>query len=1564
MNTLVIAGISYPVDLATAGVVSENRQHTGVNSFSIITNEDKDNWVTTINQDDLVGQYATQAQALGALVGCFIHAGADQGGLEYMIDQLAQNGSGHIDPDTNVMSQVLNRTDVEITVERLAKGGSNTLALGFQQSTTQTFTSITPVAAISAAEGGNQTSSYAFSQINENSYYRGVLFDVITNNILATTTTDVKDTVAPTGLSLKIGSETDENAVPGIGWDGSSYSGSAKAWPIWATEDWPSGVTPQYGYSWTYTFSGGSPIPIGGNTQVLDFSLLPGTFSSTVVINATVTAVVGPWVVGPVSAPAQTLTVGDSAPVADIKLFNNMTGSGNTATPVGPEVTEPGQPNSSATYYAFAYDASGALITGRDVTWSNTIPAHAPLTVSSLGWDGELLLPGSIPNDGDDPNYNYTNTTPISVTRPGYTNAGVATNQTISTELTTTVQKVYPNNSEKDTANVGGTQVQSRQALPITTFATDTLTGSIANMDGTGNSYTMDITNNSSAPPQGVICNWTTPVVDYVHTDTLTVDLFASHASASSGNMGIACVRFTVTDSSGDTSVIVTTPTTATSSVTDIKYPVYRLNHDISGDADGEAYTIKAEVFPVWGPKFTTKSSPDGLKEFKRITNPNQVFDCLRWRDTGGGAIPQMWVDPSGSDLNPGTQASPKATMIAALGQLNSNTSAFQGIVHVVGEHNTWNWNMTGGWSSNANLTLPLKVLGDGTAKFTGGATSANNTAVISNPWTIVENIELDLSTTTGTHTNSNGGGGYYWMWGPSTPTSLDNVGRIYKKLTYKDAPSGSNTFSRVYDNASFYECRDNNPATGAVRSIAFNRTGLSSLPSVYKRGGHIVGCFSTATDIGCSSAIGNIFHKTQLTIGGGEEGTNGGLTWTGTPFERPAGNIIAAYNSSQAVGDVLVFAVLEGPITDVAVIGNYLEKQSATASQQLVYIGADGDTGTWDNVLFWNNTGYGARMNYNYNDTIYSLRQTWSIHNNLMQEMYIKSDANFAGGNAARFGNWNSMHSVDARANAIYRYSGAFAQYYTNDYFTDATNTTGICTETTGSNTSSRSLGDPAVTAAANYTTITNWTASDMLPILGDNTDGQNLGAGALPTAPVSASTDDYDTAATDGTLFFGYGNNYNFSSYLQDGVSGASLYTLLTSGNYFDGIRTRTKTSTVGGKSVNGVQVLSDPSGNTNYAPYIAMWWGRQGSSLIRDWYVGKYESTASDGGFYSFVEARNGATAFPANNALQDPLVIYRYPTQPANVSGWRNYDGPTSAPTGPLQTVTWTMTSSTAATVSSTGTKEVILPTRTSGLGIPGASGTGLTGPRLWNGAEAVQYGAQSGSNKYTFASNADCNTFWQNFAVRMRQNSGSGFGPWYRITTDLDESVMYTSAQKDYANSGAGMGGEWGFSAETQAAGLVVEFEVYTNGNMPFVIEGSGRYEDLDLAATGTATAVTFDNPPGNMFISPQTNQLRQGAAGTEVLRIWNGQYGSVDPYITNNCSWNGSNRCTFPSNADSTAWEHTYKWQFSVDGLTNWATIPFQSIAQPEYQKTSQVLSTAVPGWSDPGDIYYRTFLR
>jgi hypothetical protein len=308
------------------------------------------------------------------------------------------------------------------------------------------------------------TQSNGYAGVQENYYYRGVLVDFPSGNIYATTSSAIKDEIAPSGTLSVLIQNLAGTGAPEAVYDGSGYVGAAYATPEWTSEDWPEGVTPSYSYAWSYQIGGSARVPVGGSGPTLDLSLVP--YGASLKCGAVATAYVDGQVVDSASpAPMVAVSVSNEIPVsfssesqpsasstepqvpatvnvtsfpkegtapitttyvwtrnnvaipgansssyttvdadadktlrcvvtidnaygppasrtvsfgkveeafvvvdvADIKLYEAKSGSGDNAVPSGPEITVPVR---GRTYFAFAYASSGAQITGLPITWS------------------------------------------------------------------------------------------------------------------------------------------------------------------------------------------------------------------------------------------------------------------------------------------------------------------------------------------------------------------------------------------------------------------------------------------------------------------------------------------------------------------------------------------------------------------------------------------------------------------------------------------------------------------------------------------------------------------------------------------------------------------------------------------------------------------------------------------------------------------------------------------------------------------------------------------------------------------------------------------------------------------------------------------------------------------------------------------------------------------------------------------------------------------------------------------------------------------------------------------
>lgn len=94
-------------------------------------------------------------------------------------------------------------------------------------------------------------------------------------------------------------------------------------------------------------------------------------------------------------------------------------------------------------------------------------------------------------------------------------------------------------------------------------------------------------------------------------------------------------------------------------------------------------------------------------------------------------------------------------------------------------------------------------------------------------------------------------------------------------------------------------------------------------------------------------------------------------------------------------------------------------------------------------------------------------------------------------------------------------------------------------------------------------------------------------------------------------------------------------------------------------------------------------------------------------------------------------------------------------PSPAATGPLQTITYDMTSATGATISNSG-DSIINPDLTGGVAWQAGK------MRLWNGEaaeDAANFSSESGG-RYNFTSGTTCRDWWGLYAVSATLNGGS------------------------------------------------------------------------------------------------------------------------------------------------------------------------------------------------------------
>ena len=105
--TLTIPGVgNYDYDTSTTGIPGQRQDLRAIQSFNILANDTADEWTLYVNNQIFIGRYTTQAQAIGALFGCFIRAGADEVGLAAAMGNQINAGLSVITDDgDNIITQ-------------------------------------------------------------------------------------------------------------------------------------------------------------------------------------------------------------------------------------------------------------------------------------------------------------------------------------------------------------------------------------------------------------------------------------------------------------------------------------------------------------------------------------------------------------------------------------------------------------------------------------------------------------------------------------------------------------------------------------------------------------------------------------------------------------------------------------------------------------------------------------------------------------------------------------------------------------------------------------------------------------------------------------------------------------------------------------------------------------------------------------------------------------------------------------------------------------------------------------------------------------------------------------------------------------------------------------------------------------------------------------------------------------------------------------------------------------------------------------------------------------------
>jgi len=672
-------------------------------------------------------------------------------------------------------------------------------------------------------------------------------------------------------------------------------------------------------------------------------------------------------------------------------------------------------------------DGSGTVsgnVTNVTVTCSNTsdiIAIRIPSTTAYSGWEAEIdisgMSTGGTYDFGLGTNNSPTNAKAVfTVTSQGYDDTGAATTITRTVYGTNYVRKIYPDNAQADETNNGGSSVTLRIALSDYIYSGDTITANIASSFYTntaGNNATTSaiVTNSSVEAYPKVIANWSWPGYSRLTGSTFTLRATAFHRSAEQGRP-VRAVKFTCTDQHANTVTnTVTSPTVDRAIGGAVPVVEYIGTLSTATLTQGDTLTCNFKAYPWYGDSNSVLDTSDGINtmptplyapQYYLVDKDNTygvtvaVVDSVAGNNNTGAAVDYASFDsqnPPAAFLN----IYAAANAIAAYNNTNhggrNNTGA--GIIYLKEGSHVW----TGGTvTAGGQATAPAWVT---VTKFPG--TTRANVLISSMSGTKQVGEYLKIEDAKITNSSAIGFTGMDAVWAHNC--DID--------------PASSGTF---YDNPVLY----------LTNSQFYNSLELSTYSTLNASRALVRGNSSATTfaDGGIKAAYTVLGNHFAFDTGNPIYGDYAGQTTPAVSNAIYAFNILSQSNAGSPIIGHLNSSLANA--TGTAIIQNVLENLSGPTPA--LQVAADGSTADpVNNILIWNNTIIGQRLNMAYNDhnlnnigPIY--RKSWSVKNNIFDDYNCVTDTDSHGGtpNASRYGNHSVIHGVGFSSNVFLERTGA----------------------------------------------------------------------------------------------------------------------------------------------------------------------------------------------------------------------------------------------------------------------------------------------------------------------------------------------------------------------------------------------------------------------------------------------------------------------------------------------------------------------------------------------------------
>lgn len=628
---------------------------------------------------------------------------------------------------------------------------------------------------------------------------------------------------------------------------------------------------------------------------------------------------------------------------------------------------------------------------------------QALVYVSGLGTNGTFSL-GLGANNA----LTGTESLKLSLTSAGFDDTGATTTVSRVIYGTKQVRFPYPGDAFPDTTLPGDGTVKLRIALSDYIFsddsvATASLLTNLYSQGGTGSSPATwaSVTNLSTYTPAKPIGNWTWPGWNVVNGNTMRLRAKSAHLSARLGRP-VRVMKFLAADQHSHAVTNYVTQMTIDPTVAGaVPTADYIADMDISTFTDKDLIRCDFTAYPWVGTNFLTTT--DGVNANAPLYAP-QTNVCNRG-GTYGGAV--AVASASGNDATGVAFTQAQWATNTAPAEFATIGGAF---LAAKGTNSTaYGHNDSGGstvYLKAGSYQIPSAVAtagGFGWSIVTHYPTNTASDCVITNcAGNLTSRIKLDSIRIEVASTLN------YWS---SIQAWFDNCA----------ITSPGSAFQ--YGTIPWFVTRCN---VAQLPQGLMPNSGTKAAPVCISRGNILK--VSSMLYVFC----GNVETNYNLVYGNADSSTGAcptqdGLIITDNMF----------LNKSATTAPVGIF----GDVTTLSgnlFAGNLLECSTNSSNPLLTAFG-DGTTNNAgeNNVLFWNNTVVGQRVNMGYDDrgSTPHWKIGWSVNGNVMDDYNIKSDT-FTGiaADGARIGNWSSLYGVAYNSNSYSEISNIGAGF-PNDF-------------------------------------------------------------------------------------------------------------------------------------------------------------------------------------------------------------------------------------------------------------------------------------------------------------------------------------------------------------------------------------------------------------------------------------------------------------------------------------------------------------------------------------------------